>query len=150
MIAKRPVILVTIGWPDDEAAGPIHSIKALSERLADEFEMKIVARERPYGVAGGTPKPEGWTRSGRAQIYWCRMSRLGPEGFRTLLPTPPHDVLLLNGFFDHEFTIPALFLPRLGLIPRRPTLLSPRAGLGAVAHGRNAAGEGPYGACGSS
>ncbi len=135
MTAKRPVILVTIGWPDDEAAGPIHSIKALSERLADEFEMKIVARERPYGVAGGKPKPEGWTRSGRAQIYWCRMSRLGPEGFRALLRMTPHDVLLLNGFFDHEFTIPALVLRRLGLIPRRPTLLSPRGELGEGALG---------------
>src|SRR5258708_35840035 len=112
MVAKRPVILVTIGWPDDEAAGPIHSIKALSEGLADEFEMKIVARERPYGVAGGKPQPEGWTRSGRAQICWCRMSRLGPEGFRALLPPPPHGVPLLNGFFDRGVTIPAPRLPR--------------------------------------
>jgi glycosyltransferase involved in cell wall biosynthesis len=135
MIAKRPVILVTIGWPDDEAAGPIHSIKTLSERLADEFEMKIIARERPYGVADGTPKPKGWVRSGRAQIYWCRMSRLGPAGFRTLLRTTPHDVLLLNGFFDHEFTIPALVLRRLGLIPGRPTLLSPRGEFGEGALG---------------
>jgi hypothetical protein len=135
MTSKRAVILVTIGWPDDEAAGPIHSIKALSEALAGEFEMKIVARERPFGAAGGTPKPEGWTQVGSAQIYWCRMARLGPAGFRALLHTTPHDVLLLNGFFDREFTIPALVLRRLGSIPRRPTLLSPRGEMGEGALG---------------
>jgi glycosyltransferase involved in cell wall biosynthesis len=65
-------------------------------------------------------------QKGPAQIYWCRTSRFGPEGFRELLCTTPHDILMLSSMFDREFTIPALVLRKLGRIPRRPTLLSPR------------------------
>jgi glycosyltransferase involved in cell wall biosynthesis len=57
------------------------------------------------------------------------MGRFGPEGFRQLLCTTPHDVLWLNSFFCREFTTPALLLRRLGLIPRKPTLVSPRGEL---------------------
>lgn len=126
---KRPVILAMIGWPDDEAAGPIHSLTALSEALAGEFEMKFVARDRPFGQQDRNRQNVGWTRNGPHQIYWCRMARFGPKGFRTLLRTTPHDILLLNSIFDREFTIPALVLRRLGLVPRKPTLLSPRGEL---------------------
>ena len=41
----------------------------------------------------------------------------------------------MNGFFDPEFTIPALILRRLGLVPRRPTILAPRGEFSAGALG---------------
>lgn len=126
MSMTRPVILAMVGWPDDEAAGPIHSLTALAEGLADEFDMAFVARDRPFGQQGGTGAATGWSRKGPHKIFWCRMGRFGPGGFRTLLRTTPHDILMLNSVFDREFTLPALLLRRFGLIPRRPTLLWPR------------------------
>jgi glycosyltransferase involved in cell wall biosynthesis len=129
------VILAMIGWPADEAAGPIHSLTAISDLLADEFEMKFVARDLPHGQQDRRKNGRGWTRKGQHQIYWCRMSRFGPEGFRALLCSTHHDILLLNSIFDREFTTPALLMRRFGLIPPKPTLVSPRGELAGGALG---------------
>ena len=72
-----------------------------------------------------------------ADFRYCEPKAWGAKGLRQAIRSTPHDVMILNGFFDREFTIPALLMRRLGLIPRRPTILSPRgefsAGAAAIA-----------------
>jgi glycosyltransferase involved in cell wall biosynthesis len=50
----------------------------------------------------------------------------GSRSLQATLKEEIYDILLLNGFYDKKLTIPALTLRKLGLIPRRPTILSPR------------------------
>jgi glycosyltransferase involved in cell wall biosynthesis len=64
---------------------------------------------------------------------------MGSEALGDLLCATPHDILWLNGFFDREFTIPALVLRLLGRTPDRPILLSPRGEFAAGALGLKAA-----------
>lgn len=118
---KRPIeVLCCNGtWPDDGASGPVQSLLGLTRALSGEFEFKVISRQFK-------PAAPAWKRQPSLDRYSCTMAPWGPRGFLRLLRSTPHDILLLNGFFDREFTLPALVLRRLGLIPRRPTILSPR------------------------
>lgn len=135
MTSKHFTVLTALGWPSDEATGPVQSLLGLADALAGEIRFKVLARERPFGRQNGPVKPKGWVNYGPLEILWCRMTPFGPSGFSTIMHSNPHDVLMLNGFFDPEFTIPALILRRLGLVPRRPTILAPRGEFSAGALG---------------
>ena len=163
----RPVVLVLLGafWPGNEASGPNQSFKALASALGDEFEFRLLARDRPFPGSAGCPacpfhrdkiasrarelrltgglesprSREGtnaaWIDLGFAQARYCQISRTGATGLRRILQDTPHDLLWMNGFFDREFTLPALLLRRLGLVPPTTALLSPRGEFGAGALG---------------
>ena len=133
--SRLVTVLAAIGWPGDEATGPVQSLMGFAGALAGEFQFKVLAREQPFGRQREEVKPENWVRHGPVDILWCRMTAFGPSGFASIMRSNPHDILMLNGFFDPEFTIPALILRRLGLVPRRPTILAPRGEFSAGALG---------------
>lgn len=124
----KPAILVCIGafWPGNESSGPNLSIRAQCEALGDLFDFRIVSRDRPF--EGGPPLAAAgvWQDRGYARAACLPVGRLGARGLATLLAATPHDLLILNGFFDREFTIPALVARRLGRLGNTPVLLSPR------------------------
>ena len=124
----KPIVLFLLGcyWPKHDATGPNQSFRACAAALSDEFEFMVVGRDGPLGVSVPGVSRERWVDDGIAKARHCRISRLGAEGLRDILRSTPHDLMILNGFFDREFTIPALAMRRLGLIPRVPTILSPR------------------------
>ncbi len=126
--ASRPVVLVLIGvfWPGHEATGPNQSIAAMATALGSEFEFRIIARDRPIGAAAPLAASQAWFWQSFADFRYCRPRPWGASGLREAIATTPHDVMVLNGFFDREFTIPALLMRRAGLVPRRPTIMSPR------------------------
>ena len=109
MSAKRPVVVIAFGASSraTAAAGPVISIKALTERLADRYDLRILAKPG-IGLGETVVSPRGW-----------------PQFIRYFRDTP-HDLVILSSFFDREYTMPVLQLRRLGLIPRVPTILSPR------------------------
>lgn len=135
MNSKAITVLTAVGWPGGEATGPVQSLIGLANALSGEFCFKALVRERPFGRGEGETKPENWVRHGSLDILWCRMTPFGPSGFASILRSTPHDVLMLNGFFDPEFTIPALMLRWRGRIPRQPTVLAPRGEFSAGALG---------------
>lgn len=124
----KPTILVCIGafWPGNESSGPNLSIRAQCEALGDKFDFRIVSRDRPF--EGGPPLAAAgdWQDRGYARAACLPVGRFGAKGLATLLAATPHDLLVLNGFFDREFTIPALVARRLGRLRDTPVLLSPR------------------------
>lgn len=127
-MSARPTILILIGafWPGHEATGPNLSIKALCETLGDRFEFRIVARDRAFGAAEPLVEAGRWHDLGYAKARYLPVGRTGAQGLAKLLRDTPHDILLLNGFFDREFTIPALIARRLGRTSRAQVILSPR------------------------
>lgn len=126
--AGRPKVLTLIGalWPGNDSSGPNQSYRAMCESLSEEFDFAFLARDRAFGAADAAADRGGWTDLGFARGRYCSVGRFGAHGLGTLLRETPHDLLVLNGFFDREFTIPTLLLRRTGLVPRRSTLLSPR------------------------
>jgi glycosyltransferase involved in cell wall biosynthesis len=133
----KPIVLVLLGayWPNHDATGPNQSFRAYVTALSDEFEFMVVGRDGPSGSDSAEDSRGRWTDDGLVKTRHCRISRLGAEGLRDILRATPHDLMILNGFFDREFTIPALAMRRLGLIPRLPTILAPRGEFSAGALG---------------
>ena len=128
----RPVVLVLMGafWPGSDSAGPNQSLKGFCTALADEFDFRIVARDRPFGAAVRTAPTEPWTDLGFARVSYLEGRRFGAAGLGALLRETPHDLVMMNGFFDREFTLPTLLMRRAGLVPAKPALLSPRGEFG--------------------
>jgi glycosyltransferase involved in cell wall biosynthesis len=122
----RPRILILLGayWPGHDSSGPNLSVRAMCEALSGWFDFSIVARDRPFG-ASVPMTGNGWHDLGFARARYLPVGRTGAGGLGALLESTPHDVLLLNGFFDREFTIPAL-LHRRRKGARGAVLLSPR------------------------
>ncbi len=133
----KPIVLVLLGayWPNHDATGPNQSFRAYVAALSDEFEFMVVGRDGPSGSESAEPSRRRWTDDGLVKARHCQISRLGAEGLLDILRATPHDLMILNGFFDREFTIPALAIRRLGLIPPLPTILAPRGEFSAGALG---------------
>lgn len=124
----KPRVLILIGafWPGHDSAGPNLSVKAMCQALGDEFDFLLVARDRPFGAAEAMVDNIRWHDLGWAKIHYLTVGKRGADGLAALLRDTPHDLLFVNGFFDREFTIPAMLARRFGKAPRVPVILSPR------------------------
>jgi glycosyltransferase involved in cell wall biosynthesis len=126
----KPVILILLGayWPGHESTGPNISMRTMCEALSDDFDFRIVARDRPVDDPIQLGEHGVWHDAGYARIRYLPIGpgRAGAIGLTRLLRETPHHLLWSNGFFDREFTIPALVAQRLGRLPRRPMIVSPR------------------------
>jgi hypothetical protein len=116
-LSERKSVLVLLGafWPGHEATGPNMSARAMCEALSDEFAFRIIARDRPFGAAEPLVDDRLWHDRGYAAIHYLPVGRTGAKRLSKLIGQTPHDMLMLNSFFDREFTLPALgwgvFLP---------------------------------------
>ena len=127
-LRTKPAILVLMGCfsPGADASGPNQSLRAMCEALGDDFDFRIAARDRAFGSRESQSPGPGWRPVAGARAQYLRIGPLGARGLAGLLNETPHDLLMLNGFFDREFTLPALTLRLGGVVTRRPVLLSPR------------------------
>lgn len=125
---KKPTALVLMGslWPGNDSSGPNISLASMMAALSDEFRFLRVACDRS-GPSAAPLAPSGrWIEAAGGAALYLPPGAAGRLRLAALLRETPHDLLLLNGFHDREFTIPALALRRLGLVPSRATILSPR------------------------
>ena len=146
MAAVKPRVIILIGafWPGHESAGPNLSVKAMCESLSDEVDFFLVARDRPFGAAEPMVANNEWRDLGWAKIHYLTVGSRGAEGLADLLRGTPHDLLFVNGFFDREFTIPAMLARRFGKAPRTPVVISPRGEFSSGALGLKNARKGVY------
>jgi glycosyltransferase involved in cell wall biosynthesis len=146
MAAVKPRVIILIGafWPGHESAGPNLSVKAMCESLSDQVDFLLVARDRPFGAREPMVANNEWRDLGWAKIHYLTVGTRGAEGLAALLHDTPHDVLFINGFFDREFTIPAMLARRFGKAPRTPVVISPRGEFSSGALGLKNARKGLY------
>ena len=109
MTTRKPTIVIAFGTSSraTAAAGPVTSIKALTDCLADRYDFRILA-EPTMGFPDQVATCRGWFQL----IRYFRSTS--------------HDLVMLSSFFDREYTMPILQLRKLELIPRKPTIVSPR------------------------
>ncbi|MCF8096138.1 MAG: glycosyltransferase family 4 protein [Desulfobacteraceae bacterium] len=132
--------------PGHKFGGPVRSISNMVEHLGDEFDFRIVTRDRdaldtePYpGV-----KVDDWNTVGKAQVFYASPQMLRPWSISQLLRETPHDVLYLNSFFSYEFTFLPLVARKLGIAPRRACVIAPRGEFSVGALALKAWKKGPY------
>ncbi len=123
----KPRVLILAGSyiPGFDSSGPNLSLRAMCEGLCDAFDFTIAARDRPFGTSTPTVESGRWFDLGYARSVHLPARRVGVAGVGRLIAETGHDVLDLNGFFDRDFTIPALVHRRRSK-QAGSVLLSPR------------------------
>jgi Glycosyltransferase len=133
--ARKPVVLVFVGYylPGHKAGGLLRTVANTVDHLCDEFDFKVVTRDRDLGddKAYEGMKLNTWQKVGNAEAYYlppeaCTLTNLG-----RVVRNTPHDVLYLNSFFD-PLTVKVLFMVWLGAIPARRVVVAPRGEFGSV------------------
>lgn len=127
---EKPTILVFVAHylPGFKSGGPIRTIANFVDHLGDEFDLRIVTRDRdaldtePYANI----QVDAWNRVGKAEVFYASKKSTTLWGITGLLRQTPYDLLYLNSFFDFRFTALPLLARRLGLVPRKPCVVAPR------------------------
>lgn len=119
MSNDKPVILTFIGnyLPGYKAGGILRATVNRVDYLCDEFEFRIVTRDRDLGEDKPYPdiKLNQWQQVGNAMVYYLPPQSSSLKDILNLIKRTPHHVLYLNSFFD-SFTIKVLLLRFFGLI----------------------------------
>ncbi len=126
---RKRIVLVVVGHylPGFKAGGPVRTLVNLVSWLGDEFDFRILTRDRDLGdrqpfhdIVAGT-----WREWGGAWVMHLSPSQLNPFAWAKLLSRLDYDVLYLNSFFD-TLSVQSVIVRRLGLVQRRPVVLAPR------------------------
>jgi len=129
-MTSRPIILCFVAYylPGYRSGGPVRTIANFVDHLGDEFDIRIVTRDRdaldtaPYPVV----EVDAWNAVGQAQVFYASKETLTLRGVGRLLRDIPHDLLYLNSFFAFSFTGLPLLARRFGLAPKGPCVIAPR------------------------
>lgn len=126
----RPIILCFVAYylPGYRYGGPVRTIANLVAHMGNEFDIRIVTRDRDALDTQSYPDVavDNWNTVGKAQVFYASARKLNLRGIVRLIRETPHDVLYLNSFFAAGFTILPLLARRLGLIPNKPCVIAPR------------------------
>ena len=124
---RKPRVLTLLGawWPAHEATGPNQSVRAMVNALDDEFDFRIVGRDRAYRSSVRLTRDNGWTSNDIGRVRYLAAGPSGPFRMVRTVRTTPHEVLYLNSFMDLLHTAVPLLDRRLDG-GRRRILLAPR------------------------
>jgi len=128
MIKLNIVVFSDYYIPSYKAGGPIRSLSNIVDQLGNEFNFKVITRDRDFGDC--TPHSEvmvdTWHSVGKAQIFYLSPQNLSLKVLHHLICSINPDIIYLNSFFSLVFTIKPLILWRLRLIPNLPVIVAPR------------------------
>ncbi len=127
----KRLILCFASWylPGFYAGGPVRSLARLCEWLQDDFEFRVVTRDRDLGCDEPYPgRADGqWYPEGEALVTYVSPPHWLPLRFLRLVKSCRPDLLYFHSFLDPALVITPLLLRRLGLIPPTiPVLIAPR------------------------
>ena len=129
-IAKRPVILCFADYylPGYRSGGPVRSISNFVDRFGDEYDIRIVTRDRDFLNPDSYPgiRIDNWNPIGKASVFYASRRFLSFFGILKLLRRTTHDVLYLNSFFSYRFTALPLLARKLRLAPKQPCVIATR------------------------
>lgn len=120
--------LISEFLPGFLAGGPIRSIANFIEQLGDEFEIRIVCRDRDVAdsFSYSNVEVDKWNTIGKAKVFYASRKMIGFFGISKLLRETRYDILYLNSFFSFNFTILPLIIRYFGLVKRKPCAIAPR------------------------
>ncbi len=130
MNLDKPTILIMAEYylPGYEGGGIIRAVSNLVERLGDDFNFKIITRDRD--INSNNPylnvNIDSWNIIGKAEVLYLSPKHTSFRYIQDLLWKTPCDLIYLNGLFDKIFSIFPLLLKRIGSCPDKPVILAPR------------------------
>lgn len=124
---RRVLVFVPNYLPGYKSGGILRTLVNTVDWL-DDYEFWIVTRDRDLGDI----KPfanidvDNWQQVEGAMVRYLAPHMITTRNLQRLVMETPHDVIHLNSFFDHVFTMKILLARWLGWLPRSPLILSPR------------------------
>jgi len=114
--------------PGFKAGGPIRCLANIVDRLGDDFEFKIVTRDRDYGDMEPYTAihPNLWQTKGKATLLYLSPDRVRAGCLRRVIEESGAAVVYLNSFFSPRFTIQVLLMRWAGMLPRIQFVVAPR------------------------
>ena len=125
---NRILVLSKFFLPAYKAGGPIRSLANMVQHLEDDFEFRVITRDRDFGDTEPFPDVETdtWTQREHCSAYYCSPESRNPLALWQLICSTPHDVLYVNNFFDRLFGILPVLLHAVHLLPRVPVVVATR------------------------
>ena len=127
---KNKIILCFVDYylPGYKAGGPIRSIANLVEHLGNEFEFRIICKDRDMLdiKSYANVNIDTWNAVGKAKVYYASKKTLTFKGIKKILDETEYDLLYLNSFFSYKFTIIPLSLIKMRLVQKKPCIIAPR------------------------
>jgi len=126
---RRPVVLVFCDFylPGYKSGGSMRTLINTIDRLADEFDFRVVARDHD-GKSDKTPytdyPPNQWNSIGPALVRHLSKDRIRMSEFRKIIDEVSPDSIYFNSFFS-TFTILPLILRKLGKLKGIPMIVAP-------------------------
>lgn len=119
---QRPVVLVLLGafCRDLEATGPRQSMINMAHSLSSRFRFRVI------GWSSRDDVPGRWSQLEDVEFLPLKRRRSNARQLGDAIRATPHDLLIMNSFFDRQLSLPALVMRRFGRLPRKPVLLAPR------------------------
>ncbi len=125
---RKPVILAFVGnyLPGYKAGGILRITVNTVDHLCDEFEFRIVTRDRDLGDERPYPdiKLNQWKQVGNSKVYYMSPQLSTVKGLFNIIKNTEHDILFLNSFFD-ALTIKILLNRKVYRKSFKPVILSP-------------------------
>jgi glycosyltransferase involved in cell wall biosynthesis len=122
------LILTDYYLPGYKAGGPIQTLSNIIDRFGDEFEFKVLTRDRdlkdkrPYkGIVTNS-----WQFLNKAEVLYLSPSNNIVRSMHQIISNVKYDLLYVNSFFSPSFGILPIFLNILSLIPKVPIIIAPR------------------------
>lgn len=124
----KPIVLVFTGYylPGYKAGGILRNIVNTIDNMCNEFEFKIITRDRDLGDEKPYPniKFNEWQRVGNAQVYYLSPESETVNDLYSLICSSHHHIIFLTSFFD-PFTIKVLLNRKLRTGRFKPTIVAP-------------------------
>ncbi|MEW6088389.1 MAG: glycosyltransferase family 4 protein [bacterium] len=125
----KPIILTFIGnyLPGYKAGGILRTIANTVDYLCDDFDFRIVTRDRDLGedIPYACIKPNQWNKVGNAVVFYLQPQTSTVKDILNLLKNTPHDVVYLNSFFD-PLTVKVLLIRKFGFAKFKHIIVAPR------------------------
>ena len=128
MIKKKILCLIDYYLPGNRSGGPVESISNLVEKLGDDFEIKIICRDRDLKSKKrySNIHVNSWNIVGKAKVFYLSQKNLSPIAIKTILKKTNYDLIYFNSFFSYRFTIIPLLFNHFGFINFKPCIIAPR------------------------
>jgi len=130
---SKPIILCFSSFylPGFKSGGLVRSIVNFVDNLANEFEIRIICRDRdildskPYSNI----RINTWCSVGKAKVFYASNKALSISSTIKLIRNTPHDILYLNSIFSLHFSIMPLLIKFFFRNLHQPCVISPRGEL---------------------
>lgn len=125
----KPVVTILVGHylPGSKAGGPIRSVANLVAALGDEFDFRIITKDRDLGDDAPFPGivTGRWTDVGQASVRYLAPDEMNRPGLADAIRSADADLVYTQSYFSPLTSAWPRVLARRGVL-RAPLLVAPR------------------------